>query len=368
MPHPKVLVIYNEPVLSADHPDAASERDIIDVAAAITQILVDAGFPTRCISFNHDPGTLLAELRESPPDVVFNLFEGLATNNLTEIAVAGLLEWLGLPFTGSPSFAIALGRDKVRTKYLLQGAGLPTPAFLVVDKGPCPRWPHAWPAIVKPACQDASLGIEQASVVTEQAQLQERVVHVLERFGPPVLVEQFIFGREFHATFIEDPGESPLHPQLTPLPLGEIRFEYKPGAPYWPIYSYAAKWEEEAEEYLSTPMTMAEVSPELAERVTRVGRQAFRLAGMRDYGRVDFRVPAEGEPYVIEVNPNPYLGSVSVLSGLQAIGRSYPQLIVDIVWAALGRVAKAVVKPARRRAAGQTRKARTRGRSATGDR
>src|SRR5262249_17390938 len=139
-----------------------------------------------------------------------------------------------VPFTGSPSLAIALGRDKVRTKHLLQGAGLPTPAFQVISRSPCPRWEHPWPAIVKPACQDASIGIDQGSVVTDQAQLDARVEYILGRYGPPVLVEQFIHGREFHVSFVEEPGDNPLQPELLLVPLAEICYDYRPGRTYWP--------------------------------------------------------------------------------------------------------------------------------------
>ncbi len=366
MRHPQVLIIYNEPVLPADHPDAASEHDIVDTSLEILTTLADAGYPTRRLGFSHDPSVLLDELRRSPPDAIFNLFEGLATNTVTEISVVSLLEWLGVPFTGSPSFAIALGRDKVRTKYLLQGAGLPTPAFMVVEGGRCPRWGHPWPAIVKPACQDSSVGIEQASVVTSQAQLESRVEYVLERYGPPVLVEQFIAGRELHANYIEDPGEAPGQTLLTPLPLAEVRFDYKPGYTYWPIYSYDAKWATDTEEFRATPLVpVRDLPAEWAERVVRLGGEAFRLAGLRDYGRIDIRLTSEGEPYILEVNPNPYLGSVALRSGLEDMGRSHSKMIVGIAWAALARGNKnreGTPKPARAR----RRKAPARRRSATG--
>ena len=112
MSHPRVLVIYNEPVLPADHPDAASEHDIVETARTITQVLTEAGLTARSICFSFDPRILLDEVRDNRPDVIFNLFEGLATQTATEIAVVSLLEWLNIPFTGSPSFAIAPGAIK----------------------------------------------------------------------------------------------------------------------------------------------------------------------------------------------------------------------------------------------------------------
>src|SRR5262245_44806579 len=335
---PHVLVIYNEPVLPPEHPDAPSEYDIIETMTDISKMIEDAGFPTRRLGFNHDPGVLLNALRESPPDVVFNLFEGLGDNSLSEISVAGLLEWLGVPFTGAPSFAIALVRDRVRTKYLIHGAGLPTPGFLVVERAPCPAWPHPWPAIVKPACTDCSIGIDQESIVTDQAQLARRVDHTLERFGSPVMIEQYVAGREFHVSFVDESGENPLAPKVVMVPLAEIRFSFQSSRGMWPIYSFTAKWDEQSDEYKSTPLEApVHLPPEQAERVERVCREAYRLVGLRDYGRVDIRLTADGSPYILEVNPNPFLNSITLIRGLESVGRSLPGMIVDSIRAALAR-------------------------------
>ncbi len=330
----RILVISNEPVLPADHPDAAQEHDVVEATEIVVGILRDAGFAVRQLSFAYDPRPLLDELREHQADVVFNMFEGLATQTATEISVVSLLEWLRIPFTGAPSFAIALGRDKIRTKYLLRGAGVPTAEFAVVDKLPVPVWKHAWPAIVKPALQDCSVGIEQASVVTNQKDLEARIEHVLGQYGPPVLVEEFIAGRELHANVFEDLDSH----RLVCIPLAEIHFAYEPGEQYWPIYSYDAKWNVETHEFNRTPLSTAvDVAPALLAQIEEMAGQAYRLIGLRDFGRIDFRVSPSGQPYVLEVNPNPYLHSESIVDGLKSLGRSHPQMIADMARAAFAR-------------------------------
>src|SRR5438067_2463811 len=160
-------------------PDDVPRFKLPDADADTAKTVAAAGCDVRQRGIDYDPRPLLDELRDRRPDAVFNLFEGLGTQPGTEVSVAALLEWLGVPFTGSPSPALGRGRDKVRTKHLLAAAGLPTPEYGVVEDGPVPHWPGGWPAIVKPGCQDASLGIEQASVVTCQEQLDERVRYVL---------------------------------------------------------------------------------------------------------------------------------------------------------------------------------------------
>jgi D-alanine-D-alanine ligase len=329
---PSILVLYNEPVLPLDHPDAGSEHDILDTAANTVKVLDAAGFAVRKLGINYDPRPLLDEFRDHPPVAVFNLFEGIATQPGTEVSVAGLMEWLNVPYTGSPSLALGLGRDKIRTKHLLAAAGLITPDYLVIDQAPCPKWGREWPAMVKPACQDASVGIDQASVVTTQRQLDQRVRYVLKTYGGPVLVERYVNGREFHVNVIED---SPDRPPVV-LPLSEIAFE--PSDDLWPIYTFTAKWHVDSDEYKATPLkSPVEIPEEPAARLRDLAVRAFRLLQCRDYARLDVRMTEEGTFHVLEVNPNPYLNSSALITGLETIGRTHERLIVDLARAAAAR-------------------------------
>src|SRR5438552_4419101 len=175
----RVLILYNHPVLSADHPDVESEREVLSTVEAVSAMLTEAGFTVSRLGADHDPHALLAGLCAERPDVVFNLFEGTGDDGNTEAYVAGLLEWLNLPFTGSPFQTLALARNKHLTKSLFRGAGLPTPDSFLVESLPVAESPLDWPVIVKPATQDASIGLDQGSVVTNQQRLEERVAFLL---------------------------------------------------------------------------------------------------------------------------------------------------------------------------------------------
>jgi D-alanine-D-alanine ligase len=330
VPLPRVLIVYNQPVLPAGHPDALSEIDILETVAEVEKVLPASEFIVERFGYARRPQVMLDKIEEWKPDVVFNLFEGEADKTATEIYHAAILEWANVPFTGSPAAALALGRDKIRTKYLLQGAGVETARFQVVESLPATAWAHDWPAIVKPATQDASVGIDQGSVVKSQDQLEARVRYLLDRFGGPVLIEQFIAGREFHVHVIEIDG------QPRAIPPSEIRFES--GSDYWPIYTYEGKWNEQSIEYKKTPLDPTVNLPgPLAARVNEACIAAYRLVGMRDYGRVDVRVTPDGQPFVIEVNPNPYLNSLILVEGLKRIGISFAEFILGLVRAALAR-------------------------------
>jgi D-alanine-D-alanine ligase len=326
----RVLVLYNQPVLPPGHPDAESEREIIETVDVVCGHLAAGGYHFSRLAVERDLEVLLRGLRRQRPDVVFNLFEGLADHYETESVVAGLLDWLGIPYTGCPFETLAMARNKVLTKCLLQSAGLPTPGFFVVEEPPIPPCELEWPVIVKPANQDASVGLDQGSVVTEQERLEARVAHLLETYGPPVLVEEFIRGREFNVAIIECPD-------LRVLPPSEILFLEK-DPDFWPIVTYAAKWKPGSREYEATPPSHpALVSPRLAEKLGDLARRAFHLLGCRDYARVDFRV-RNGKPYILEVNPNPcFHPNGGLIGGLESASVTPAQFTAELVEAAAAR-------------------------------
>jgi len=325
----RVLVLYNEPVLPLGHPDFESEQQVIFTVEVVSKNLEQAGYAVRHLGVSTDPQVLLDGLRDLRPDVIFNLFEGLPDQGTTEAFVAGLLEWSGVPFTGSPFATLSLARCKHLCKFLFQGVGLPTPEFFVVDEAPVPECRLQWPVIVKPAQEDASVGLDQGSVVTDQSALNDRVEFLLKNYGPPILVEEFIPGRELNVSVIEAP-------ELRTLPVSEVLF-VENGPDYWPIVTYDAKWRPGSRDYEATPPKYpANVEPKLSERLGKIARKAYHLLGCRDYARCDFRVRPTGQPYLLEVNPNPDFCDLAGLAGsLNTCGLSHTQFTVDLIQTAL---------------------------------
>src|SRR4051794_1680896 len=146
----RVLVLYNQPLLPKEHPEAESEHMVVEIAEAQTRILQEAGYAARLFGLGRDPTALWTELRRERPDVVLNLYEGTLDDAETESYVAGLLQWSGIPFTGSTVPTLVLARAKHTSKRILKGAGLPTADFFVVDGEGVPRCDLAWPVFVKP--------------------------------------------------------------------------------------------------------------------------------------------------------------------------------------------------------------------------
>jgi D-alanine-D-alanine ligase len=325
-----VTILYNEPVLSPQHSDFESEREVIDTVAIAEGFLCQAGFQVDRLGVGREPRVLFDGFKACRPDVVFNLFEGHADQGHTETLVAGMLEWLGIPFTGCPALALGLARTKDIAKFLFRGAGIPTPDFVVVNELPAQPCNLGWPVIVKPAHHDASVGLDHGSVVSEPDALARRIGLLLERYGPPVLVEEFIAGRELSVGLIEAP-------ELRMLPVGEVAFgDQGPGS--WPIVTYDAKWTAASKDFAATPSRYpADVEPPLSNRLKEIAESSFRLLGCRDYARVDFRV-RDNEPYVLEVNPNPDLHPEGGLAqALWADGIGHAAFAVQIVKQALVR-------------------------------
>jgi D-alanine-D-alanine ligase len=241
--------------------------------------------------------------------------------------VVGTLELTGVPFTGCRTWPTSVCHRKHVANTLLSSAGLPVPAYMLAQANKTPA-EFPLPAIVKPAAEDASVGIDNGAVCTSKRALKKRVAQMLEQFEE-VLVQEYVAGREFNIGFI---GKRM-------LPIAEIRFDTLPDGT-WPIVSYAAKWIPGSPEDEGTiPICPAELDAELAGRIGQVARAAWEhLSEGEGYGRVDMRLSEDGQPYVLEVNPSPDLSSNAGLARMgRAFGWGYDDLVMQIVDEALTR-------------------------------
>jgi D-alanine-D-alanine ligase len=192
----------------------------------------------------------------------------------------------------------------------------------------------AFPLIVKPAREDASVGISSASVVRDEAALAERVKHVLEHYRQPALVEEYVEGREIYVSLLGRVGE---RPQI--FPFFEIDFSDMP-ADRPKIVSFEGKWLEGSVEYKGTrPVRCEGLGPALKSRIAETALAAFEAIELRDYARMDIRLPADGTPYVIDVNPNCDLSDLAggFSKAAKAGGLAYKDVILRLVDLALAR-------------------------------
>jgi D-alanine-D-alanine ligase len=334
----RVAVLYNvdfeERRPSADAGFLA-RADVASAVAAVAESLRAARHEALLVPVDGDLQRTRETLAALGPDCALNLVESLAGDARLETAVPVLLEWMGLPYTGSPPEAISAALHKDRVKERLARAGVPTPPACVMC-GPDDPFDLDFPVIVKPVREDGSLGIDARSVVHDERALRERVAERVERHAQPCLVERFVEGRELNVALFG-------HPTARVLPLQEIDFGALPeGAPR--VVTYDAKWRAGSADDLGTrPVLLVKgaenaLPPGVAARVRRVAAAAFAAVGVRDYGRVDVRVDASGAPHVVDVNPNCDLSPAAGLArAASAVGLDHTALVRLLVRYALAR-------------------------------
>ncbi len=331
-----VAVLYNAPTLPPEHPDHASEAGVLEAVEAVETALRSAGRRVSRAAVSTDCRSLCESLARLAPDVVFNLFEGFQGGGAGQGHIAALVELLGLPLTGAGPRSLLLTQDKARCNWMLTAAGVPTPPFYhaargaKLDRERVGALLAAGPVIVKPACEDASLGIGPGSVTTSLDAALGQSAMLTERYGD-VLIERFIAGREFNVAIVGWP-----RPRL--LPLAEIEFDSRL-LDHERLVTYDAKWSPGGGADLATPVRCpADVAPELARRIEQVALAAYELTDCRDYARIDVRIDARGEAYVIDVNNNCDISpSAGLVRALGVAGQSHAEFIEELVTAAFAR-------------------------------
>jgi D-alanine-D-alanine ligase len=295
--------------------------------------------PTR-VSVAADVEPVVAALHAADPALVFNLAESFDGKSALESNVAALLNLLGMRYTGSSPAGLMMAGDKSLTKKVLRFHEILTPQFATVFRGALDHVGDLkFPLIVKPPQEDASLGITSKSVVRDIRELLGTMDSLQREFQSPVLVEEFVEGREFYVGVLGN---------VTPIAMPVIELDFSAFPADRPkVASYEAKWgeggtggtSETGAEFAGTKSVFpTDVPPELLERMQRVAVESFNALRLRDYGRVDLRVTPQEEIYVIEVNPNCYLEQSGEFSRAAAeMGIAHDALIARIVELAQGR-------------------------------
>jgi D-alanine-D-alanine ligase len=267
-------------------------------------------------------------------DLVFNLAESFAGNDVADVCIAGYLELIGKRFTGAGTHGLLLAQDKAVAKKIFAFHGIHTPVFARSFRGRL-GFSHdlEFPVIVKPSREDGSIGIEFSNVVTSIKELMERIDWLHEHFDAPILIEEYVDGREMYVGVIgnESPEALPIiELDLSSLPAGTPR-----------IAGAEVKWAKGTHAYEKTKSVIAtDLTEETTELLHRTAVQAYQALELRDYGRVDMRLKPDGQVAVIEVNPNPWLTSkAEFVQAARKSGRTYPQVIEEIVTLAMARYA-----------------------------
>ncbi len=323
------VVILHPPVARDADPSTA---DVLDQVHLVARALEEDGIPHRVAEVPFEsPWEALPAGRG---EVVFSLLEAPPGAPHLQAAATAVLELSGLPFTGSGASAIWLTTDKVATRAVLAAEGVavaPGAPLRGDDDGVFERIPPPW--ILKPAREDASLGLDGEAVAVSREQAQARAETLRRRFpGQPILLEHLLPGREFNVSILEQDGRPVV------LPVAEMDFSGLPeGTPR--IVSYEAKWEEGHAAHRGTVRRFPDPTrePDLVAAVEAVALQAWHLTGLAGYARVDIRLDERGTPCVLEVNANPCLAPDAGFLAAAAQARLSPAAVVAHIVAAARR-------------------------------
>ncbi len=335
----RVLVLFDtdyEPPANQDYAKALS-GDVDEVEFEVARTLSERGHDVRLLGFRGDLQALITGLSARPFDVVFNLSERYRDLSALDYTVAGVLEMMNVPYTGANPSGLILSRHKAMTKMVLQHHGVRTPQFIGVPMGHKAVRPGnvPYPLIVKPIDEDASVGIAQASVVRDDAALQDRVTFVHERLKTAAIVEEFIAGREIYVGVVGNENPKALPP---------IEMVFKDAVPAEQrIATFKVKWSTKYREQRGITNRIADdLSADVQKRLSDVAITTYRAAGLRDYGRIDVRLGLDNEVYVVEANPNPYLSDGEDMAwAAEEGGYPYPDLLEAVIEWAIERAVKA---------------------------
>ena len=313
-------------------PDYFSEFDSEETILTLASTIRSLGNDVVVVEANDFLG-LINFFQSSPVDIVFNIAEG-SGSRFRESEVPALLDFLGIPYTGSNSLTLALALNKAMAKRIFRCENIPTPNFQVFSSVNNQLDPGlSFPLIVKPNCEGSGKGISSSSVVYDQKGLYAQVAKTLSGYKQEALVEEFIEGKELTVAVLTNA-------KVSALPILEIDFsDCRESGEYF--YSWKMKEFQGNKEMGCVPnfYCPARLSSEITLKVQEAALKAHKALGCWDLSRTDIRLDKANIPYVLEVNPLPGLdpkeSNFPLIS--RAAGLEYRDLIKAILESAIER-------------------------------
>lgn len=333
----KISVILGDPRL----PDRAKlgERFNAEHFEVIARLKAALGALSQFeFTYVDDHAGLIEHLQANRPPFVFNLCdEGLGNDAQRELHVPALLDAFGIPYSGAAPACLAVCLNKSLVRAVAAELGIAVPQEVYIER------PHEieadalrarpFPAFVKPALADGSFGIMPESVVATPAAAVEQIRRLSQLVaGSPVLMQEFLPGREWSVSLIGNPGA-----QLEALPILEADYgALDPGLPK--IQPFASKWDRASPYWDGFDFRRAQLGEAEARRLVDLSALLFERLGCRDYARFEFRADAAGTVKLLEVNPNPsWTCDSEMTQAAELAGMTYGALLATILAAARAR-------------------------------
>lgn len=332
----KVLVLFDTagpPPADQDFTKELKSDDDWAAEAHVIEALKKLGHEVRMIGVWDEPGMIIDEIKANPPDAVFNLTEHFNEISAYDRNVAGLLEMMGVPYTGSSPTGLTLCKNKGMAKELLAYHQIRVPNFAIFSPGAAIKRPAhlTFPLFIKPAEEEASYGISLDSFVETDDAFEERIRFIHERMNQAALAEEYIEGREIYVSLLGNDRLQVFPPReviFSEIPAGQPRFS-----------TFKAKWDDAYRKRWGIQNVFAEPFTDgTGQRMVKICKAVYRALRIRGYGRIDLRVTPENEIVILEANPNPNLDRDDEFaqSAMKA-GLTYERLIQRILRLAISR-------------------------------
>jgi len=334
-----VLIIYNLPQSNKDIQENSNglkdhiilgDAGTLDEVKAVKNALKNIGIKRVDVFAIKSSNlcSMIKKITSSKYDIVFNLCEGFGGRNYLQGNVACILELLQVPFTGSSAHSLIITTDKVITKKILKGSGINVPDGIVLKKVENKLDSLTFPVILKPAFEDASIGIDRRAVVRNKKDFLKRLRLLLKDLKEPVIVERYIEGREINVSILRG----------RVLPISEIDFSRFPSN-IPKIVGIEAKWIKGSFEFRNTPgICPADISKGIEKRLKQLALNSCSVLNVDGYARVDIRLDKALNPFVLEVNANPDISpSAGFFRSANADGLSYEDMIFEILMEGLNK-------------------------------
>jgi D-alanine-D-alanine ligase len=324
----RVLVLMHDALVPPDKLKGHSEKEIAEWKTEydVVSHLREMGHEALPLGLSDDLGKLRREIEQFQPQIAFNLLEEFHSISVYDQHVVSYLELLKQPYTGCNPRGLTLAHDKALCKQILAYHRILTPKFAVYHLGRSIAIPKRlkYPLLVKSTTEEASAGISQASVVTSDDKLKDRVQFIFEHLKSDALVEEYIEGRELYVAIL---GNQRLHT----FPIWELLFTRDDKTPL--IATRKVKWDRAYQHKLGVETRAATDLPEGVEAaIFKQCRRIYRALFLSGYARIDFRLAADGKAYMLEANPNPDLShGEDFAESAAAGGLDYNSLLQRII-------------------------------------
>ncbi|WP_340119278.1 hypothetical protein [Pelagibius sp. 7325] len=289
------------------------------------------------ITVYNDHRRLFERLAEQRPDLVVNFCDtGVGNRPTRELNLPAWLELHDIPYTGATPQAMVLCFDKQIVRLVAEALGVAVPGEVFLPAGmPRETLPDLYPALLKPNAADGSVGITKDAVVRDQTEARAYLAFLdRELPGRDILWQEYLPGPEYGLGLIGNPDA-----ELVALPPLEVDFSRLPKGAN-PILSFESKADPASPYWTEIKFRQARLDDDTRDRMESWARLLFRRFGLQDYGRFDFRCAADGEPRLMEINPNPAWandGKLAFMAGFAKI--PYPRMLEMVIDAAIRRIA-----------------------------